>query len=851
MASNNQRIPPVTDSSDEDDDLLDDHIPLRTIIPAPVFGRPTANDLLDDDEEEEKGTVGSGAGNDDPSEGAFEDESLVYGKANNRRGREPLQSERSDPLPAASAGRCVTALATMSAPVSEHAIPTPIALPTGIPVSLVDSSRSSVKLRAALKTVHSGRSLNSMDSEKSKTKEPSPPAQSPSKTPMSAGMRPRFQLQEDQQNFPATSRAALFASRLARRSRFGLVSQRKMSSRGLNESDRNREPTPSTSVRRYKPDDYCLVCNHQSRWANLVNRHGFPPGEGESEEEQRGPYIYVVAKVKEVHFEEFAAYYTVERCDTGAEQRADADFMEPLRTGRGEVAALRAATQASTEDVGENGSINGSFRADIKQDVSYRKKFAVGMQNCCFLIFLPILWLLDCLWYVGVAFLMPCWKATLRYLQGGARLFLNGHEPFLCRMRWTMVNFVVMCSTWYMFIDQARLALFPTEADAAVAVINLIVWLVLVLELTFEVFIRPDGFQNLIISDRAYAPTTVLFINSFHLIVESVSLLIFIPEWYCLISTYECDDRLKFSFYNAILMSAIGPTRLESLYGRAFLALIRLRVFGSVRHWKNMWITNTFINMKWRTTPTGVMSILIPQQRSSRFTERKSLLEKENSGHDNDSPKKDTNLANASTIGTALMVTNSYRAMAILWVITGFFPILAIISSGSINAQAPGMTRQLQATNLLANSEANPSCQFLADSVLAWMLGFTSPGFSRDSDSQYLLNLDILPPRCPYLPLGDQPVSIAACTFLSSQPGLDEFTQSVLVRFCESWNIISTEKTVLADELGLRTGSILLYRLVDVANFTLVSANGTVTGIEVANYTVVSSFDESYTIRSA
>jgi hypothetical protein len=78
------------------------------------------------------------------------------------------------------------------------------------------------------------------------------------------------------------------------------------------------------TYRRYRGGDSVLVCNIQSRLATLVNRHGYPSGGGLTPEEQRGPYIYVLATVKKVHFEEDAEYYTVTRADTGADQRADA-----------------------------------------------------------------------------------------------------------------------------------------------------------------------------------------------------------------------------------------------------------------------------------------------------------------------------------------------------------------------------------------------------------------------------------------------------------------------------------------------------------------------------------------------
>lgn len=75
--------------------------------------------------------------------------------------------------------------------------------------------------------------------------------------------------------------------------------------------------------RRYRVGDSVLVSNSMARGSNLVNRYGYPAGGGVTPEEMRGPYTYVLATVKKVHFEEDAEYYTVTRADTGADQRAD------------------------------------------------------------------------------------------------------------------------------------------------------------------------------------------------------------------------------------------------------------------------------------------------------------------------------------------------------------------------------------------------------------------------------------------------------------------------------------------------------------------------------------------------
>jgi hypothetical protein len=63
--------------------------------------------------------------------------------------------------------------------------------------------------------------------------------------------------------------------------------------------------------------------DNESFTVSPVNIHGYPPGEGKTEEERQGPYVFVLATVKKVHFDEDERYYFVVRADNGTEQRAD------------------------------------------------------------------------------------------------------------------------------------------------------------------------------------------------------------------------------------------------------------------------------------------------------------------------------------------------------------------------------------------------------------------------------------------------------------------------------------------------------------------------------------------------
>jgi hypothetical protein len=126
-----------------------------------------------------------------------------------------------------------------------------------------------------------------------------------------------------------------------------------------------------------------------------------------------------------------------------------------------------------------------------------------------------------------------------------------------------------------------------------------VVWTILILELLFEVIIRPKNYSELITSDKAFAPSVARHINRFHLIFEFLALLTFIPEFNCVVNTSVCDrrsnnlDRVK-----ASLDAILGSTHAEAARGRFLLSITALRFFGVVRHWKQMWINNTFRPMK-------------------------------------------------------------------------------------------------------------------------------------------------------------------------------------------------------------------------------------------------------------
>mmetsp|Transcript_3611 Transcript_3611/g.5321 ORF Transcript_3611/g.5321 Transcript_3611/m.5321 type:complete len:139 (+) Transcript_3611:541-957(+) len=138
-------------------------------------------------------------------------------------------------------------------------------------------------------------------------------------------------------------------------------------------------------------------------------------------------------------------------------------------------------------------------------------------------------------------------------------------------------------------------------------------------------------------------------------------------------------------------MALVGPTRTDSFVGRLYFIIIRLRIFALVRHWKKMWLNHTFTeDMK----QVGFLKGMLlpgtndderpePPPKTKKKTQKKKKdddyfaeSESKDLASDNEiedmarekrsSTKEDKRLSKAATIGTALMVINSHRAMILV-----------------------------------------------------------------------------------------------------------------------------------------------------------------------------------------
>lgn len=430
--------------------------------------------------------------------------------------------------------------------------------------------------------------------------------------------------------------------------------------------------------------------------------------------------------------------------------------MEPITSKEGEAAAKKAAFDFAFGEPFETHS------SEVATPVERRnKKGCLKVLETIFVfLLLPVFWIYDCFIFVAGARLYRWGSACLTAVRNQSFLFLNGMKPYDCSTRVTMINVVVLCSFWYIFIDQIRLAFVPAEYDNMLATINFAIWIILFLELILEVFIRPDGYHDMMESDKAFTPTTVRFISGIHLVVEFVSLIFFIPEFLCLFSSdITCDGRPAFSFLHSSMLTVTGPTRLHSFAGRCFHACIRLRVFGLVRHWKNYWVNHNFLKRRQGVGRHAYQSL--PERGNTDMSwspdvgagfsvdERTGAHSRQMKQHQKEGV---SSLINASNIGTALMVTNSYRSLTILCIIMGIFPMISLIAfHGVTNPVGADMTLQLQGLNLLTGNNATAAtCDLLENAVRAWMKSWSYMDHSlitSDTDN-FLLGLVISPSRC-------------------------------------------------------------------------------------------------------
>lgn len=178
-----------------------------------------------------------------------------------------------------------------------------------------------------------------------------------------------------------------------------------------------------------------------------VNAHGYPQGKGKTETQKQGPFLFVLCQVTQVHFDEDERYYTVRRCDTGKEQRADQAYMEPIRDDEAIDVALRAAqrTQRDARDHLEREDKNMSLWHRFSESYSH---------------------------FVEERF-VPFYSRTRNSAKIVAKHMMNGDHGYAINLRFSSINFLVLCSLIFLFLDVVTISFFTAEWDQSAAIVGL------------------------------------------------------------------------------------------------------------------------------------------------------------------------------------------------------------------------------------------------------------------------------------------------------------------------------------------------------------------------------------------
>ncbi|KAL3801831.1 hypothetical protein HJC23_001227 [Cyclotella cryptica] len=609
-----------------------------------------------------------------------------------------------------------------------------------------------------------------------------------------------------------------------------------------------RRQTRITAFRRYAVGDHVLISNHDLHDSpKLVNAKGFAEwdaAEATTSDERRGPYIYVLAKVKSVHFEEDAQYYTVTRLDNGEDQRADVEYMEPITNQRNIDAAKRALQKGRAHS-------NSCSTTHVKsrRSLAVKARLSRWMQQ-----------------------IRKAWKYLERKSKKQIDACLSGNKPYSFTCRFTGVNLLVICSIWLLYIDQLRSAFAPHSMDYELAVVSFIVWLILVLELLFELYIRPSDYFSLIKSEKAYIPSTARHITNFHVWTELIALGFFVPEFVCIFGSTPCGHSTSMSLSDSCIMALYGPGRLQAFYGHAFLCLMKLRLFGLVRHWEKMWVNNIFVRVKGKDGVWTVQrgkGLFIPQGRLHAGKENTEAIEEqlliqakaesEIAEHNTDAPNETTvvkrtethtddyHLTNASKIGTALLMTNAQRGLILIFLI-GLQSMVSVVvkENGGTNQQLWTSVDLLQSNNLSTNTTDSESCDFFAETVEDWIAATLYEEPANGEKIIHLVDLVIKPVRCDFQldPLGITGSAICGnrqlCTEFLSTKGCKEF--------CALWPFFDAEERwdYLENNFDVRPSMTISARSSGPGSYSL--ENGTVVETE---FSVGAIFNERFSVENS
>jgi hypothetical protein len=173
-----------------------------------------------------------------------------------------------------------------------------------------------------------------------------------------------------------------------------------------------------------------------------VNKLGFPRNHGKTETQNQGPFLYVLCIVKQVHFDEDERYYTVLRCDTNTEQRADPGYMEPIRDGEIIEIAYQASQRSRMSMANQHVPITTNI-GFCEQLLKSLIQFGINMKQR---------WI-------------PTFVRTRDGTKELVQRLLHGEPGCALHFRFSGINFLVCCSLFFLFHDIFTLGYLPASAD--------------------------------------------------------------------------------------------------------------------------------------------------------------------------------------------------------------------------------------------------------------------------------------------------------------------------------------------------------------------------------------------------
>lgn len=203
------------------------------------------------------------------------------------------------------------------------------------------------------------------------------------------------------------------------------------------------------------------------------------------------------------------------------------------------------------------------------------------------------------------------------------------------------------------------------------------------------------------------------------------------------------------------------------------------------------------------------------------------------------SSEEDQRLKNAATIGTALMVVNSQRALILMVLVVLVLPLLSAIIGQNLIALE--FTQLLEDNNLASITGDNDTdCDYLELAIESWltMAIIPQPSYNRpDVESTFVLWAQVLPVRCPFQ---DENGVITSCD------GRLSTLQESYPSTCQIWGELAPSSPEYATDayfattLNLRPGGI---------NTFLGGSEGQIRELNGVNVTVI--YNENVTVSLA